>query len=105
MMLIVWPVAHNRITALSKANGMFMTTITALRQSRRKISTIKPVRPAPSNPSVISPRRELVTNGDWSNCRLTSTSSGTTFLKSGIAAFTALMTASVEASARLVTGM
>jgi hypothetical protein len=34
-----------------------------------------------------------VTNGDWSNCRLTSTSSGTTFLKSGIAALTALITA------------
>ena len=54
---------------------------------------------------MISPRSELVTNGDWSNSRRTSTSSGTTFLKSGIAAFTALITASVEASARLVTGI
>ena len=105
MMLMVWPTAHKRITALSKANGIFITTITALRQSRRKINTIRPVRPAPSNPSRISPRKELVTNGDWSNCRLTSTSSGTAFLKSGMAALTALITVKVEASARLVTGM
>ena len=60
-MLIVCPVAHNKSTALNKANGMFMTTMTALRQSRRKISTIKPVSAAPSDPSMINPRRELVT--------------------------------------------
>ena len=84
---------------------MFVTTIKALRQSRRKISTIRPVSAAPSSPSTISPRMELLTYGDWSNSSRTSTSSGTAFRKSGSAAFTALITASVEASDRLVTGM
>ena len=104
-MLIVCPVAHNRITALSRANGILRITISALRQSRRKISTIRPVSAAPSRPSTIRPRMEFETKGDWSNSRRTSTSSGTAFLKTGMAAFTASITASVDASARLVTGM
>ena len=59
MMLMVCPVAHSRTTALSSANGMFITTISALRQSRRKISTIRPVSTAPSSPSMISPRMRV----------------------------------------------
>ena len=43
--------------------------------------------------------------GDWSNSKRTSTSSGTAFLNFGIAAFTALITASVDASERFVTGI
>ena len=43
MMLMVCPVAHSSTTAASSANGIFTTTIRALRQSRRKISTIRPV--------------------------------------------------------------
>ncbi len=64
MMLMVCPVSHSRISALSSANGIFRTTMNALRQSRRKISTIRPVSAAPSRPSTISPRMELVTYGD-----------------------------------------
>ncbi len=64
MMLMVWPVAQSRTTAASSANGIFMTTISALRQSRRKISTIRPVSAAPSSPSITRPRMELVTYGD-----------------------------------------
>ena len=84
MMLIVCPVAHSNTTAASSANGMFSTTISALRQSRRNNSTIRPVSSAPSSPSVTRPRIEFVTYGDWSNSSRTSTSSGTTFLKSGM---------------------
>src|SRR5579883_1115265 len=97
MMLMVWPVPQSSTTALSSANGMFRTTIKALRQSRRKISTIRPVRTAPSNPSDSRPRMAFETNGDWSNSRRISTSSGTIFLNSGMAALTRLMTSSVEA--------
>ena len=45
----------------SSANGMFSTTISALRQSRRKSRTIRPVSTAPSRPSMTSPRMALVT--------------------------------------------
>ena len=48
--LMVCPVAHNATAAARIANGMFTTTTTALRQSRRNSNTIKPVRIAPSVP-------------------------------------------------------
>ena len=105
IMFIVCPAAQSRITAPSSAKGMLATTISAERQSRRKISTINPVSSAPSTPSVTRPRMALVTSGDWSNSSRTSTSSGTIFLNSGKASLTRLITSSVEASARLVTGM
>ena len=35
-MLIVWPVAQRATTAANSANGIFKTTIKALRQSRKK---------------------------------------------------------------------
>src|SRR6266536_3081237 len=40
MTLMVWPAPHNAITAASSAKGMVTTTMPALRQSRRKTSTI-----------------------------------------------------------------
>ena len=61
MTLIDWPVAQSRITALSRANGILSTTISALRQSRRKMSTIRPVSAAPNRPSTTRPRMELRT--------------------------------------------
>ena len=50
--LIVWPVSQSATSAPQRANGMFSTTTMTLRQSRRKSSTISPVRTAPSAPSV-----------------------------------------------------
>jgi hypothetical protein len=64
MMLMVCPVPQSSTTAANSANGMLSTTMSALRQSRRKISTIRPVSAAPNNPSVTRPRMELVTYGD-----------------------------------------
>ena len=49
MMLIVCPVAQNAMTAANSANGMFITTISALRQSRKNSNTTSPVRSAPIN--------------------------------------------------------
>ena len=63
-MLMVCPVNHKQITAASNANGMFRTTTNALRQSRKKINTISPVRIAPSKPSDAKLLMELVTVGD-----------------------------------------
>ena len=64
MMLMVWPVAHNRMTALNKANGIFMMTMMALRQSSKNKRTITPVKTAPSVASNRRPRKEFLTYGD-----------------------------------------
>ena len=50
--LIVCPVSHRATSAPQSANGMLRTTTMTLRQSRRKSSTISPVRTAPRAPSV-----------------------------------------------------
>ncbi len=55
------PVSHKPITAAIKASGMLSTTTSTLRQSRKKTSTIRPVRIAPSAPSVASPVMARVT--------------------------------------------
>ena len=47
MMLTVCPVSHNPTSAANNANGIVVTTMMALRQSR-KSSTISPVSIAPS---------------------------------------------------------
>ena len=47
MRLIVWPVSHSATKAPQIANGILRTTTITLRQSRRKTSTISPVRIAP----------------------------------------------------------
>src|SRR5437867_11424490 len=64
MMLIDWPAAHKNMTAVSNAKGMFNTTMSELRQSRRKRSTKRPDNIAPRSPSVTRPRMEFATNGD-----------------------------------------
>ena len=51
MMLMVWPAPQSATTAASSANGIVMTTIAELRQSRRNTSTIRPVSSAPSTAS------------------------------------------------------
>ena len=55
MMLIVCPVSHSATTAERIENGIVMTTISELRRSRRKISTISPVKSAPRSASPIKP--------------------------------------------------
>jgi len=47
-MLMVCPVTHRAVSAPIRASGMFSTTTSTLRQSRRKTSTIRPVSAAPS---------------------------------------------------------
>ena len=64
MMFKVWPVSQRPTTAPSSANGIVMMTIAALRQSRRKIHTIRPVSRAPSKPSSARPRSAFVTMTD-----------------------------------------
>ncbi len=54
--LIVCPVSHSATTAAIRASGMFSTTTSALRQSRRNTSTISPVSTAPNAPSVARPQ-------------------------------------------------
>ena len=61
MMLMVCPAAHSQTTAESSANGMVVTTMSALRQSRRNSSTISPVSTAPSRPSLTRPRMAFTT--------------------------------------------
>ena len=51
MMLMVCPAPHSATTAVSNAKGIVVTTIKALRQSRRNRSTTSPVRTAPNKPS------------------------------------------------------
>ena len=103
--LTVCPVSQSATKAPQRAIGMFRTTTTALRQSRRKISTTRPIKPAPSAPSSASARTARVTVGDWSNSKLTLMSSGSTARISGSAFLTFSTTDRVEASARLVTRM
>ncbi|MCG3163610.1 MAG: hypothetical protein JMDDDDMK_05049 [Acidobacteria bacterium] len=61
MMLIVCPVSHRPTTPARTANGIVVTTISALRRSRRNNKTIKPVNSAPNAPSKIKPRIEFLT--------------------------------------------
>ena len=105
IMLIVCPVTQSQTTAESSAKGIVATTIRALLQSRRKMSTISPVKQAPKRPSLIRPLRAFTTYPDWSNTRSIFTSSGATLRMEGSACLTRRMTSNVEASARFVTGM
>src|SRR5437667_8066243 len=105
MMLIVWPDTHRQTTEASRANGIVATTIRALRRSRRNMRTISPVSTAPKRPSVISPLSAFTTYADWSNTRSILTSSGATLRMAGSAWRTFRITSSVDASARLVTGI
>ena len=66
---------------------------------------MRPVSKAPSEASVTRSLMEWVTTGLWSNSKLTFTSAGTAVWNFGKFCFTRSTTASVEASARLVTGM
>ena len=61
MMLMVCFVIHSANTAPISERGMLMTTIKALRQSRKNKSTIKPVSRAPKAPSKVSPAMAPVT--------------------------------------------
>jgi hypothetical protein len=61
------PLNHSANVAASSDSGMLMTTMNALRQSRRKINTMRPVRIAPSAPSLSRSLIERSTTGDWSN--------------------------------------
>ena len=88
-----------------QAIGIVMTTISELRQSRRKTSTISPVSNAPSSASPTSPVRALTTYRDRSKTRSILTSSGATLRMAGSACRTRRITSSVDASARFVTGM
>jgi len=67
MMLMVCPAPQRATTAVSNAKGIVMTTINALRQSRRNSRTMRPVSNAPSKPSRTTDTNEFRTNEDWSN--------------------------------------
>ena len=67
MMLMVCPAPHRATTAVSNAKGMVITTISALRQSRRNSRTMRPVSTAPSKPSRTTDSKEFRTYEDWSN--------------------------------------
>ena len=60
-MLTVCLVIHSASTAPSSESGMLITTMKALRQSRRNSSTIRPVSSAPSAPSSVRPPIARVT--------------------------------------------
>ena len=83
MMLMVCPVAHSIMTAREQRerdvhhHDQRAAPVAQEEQHHQTRST------APSRPSVTRPRMELMTKGDWSNSRRTSTPSGTAFLKSG----------------------
>ena len=64
MTLMVCPVSHSPTTPARIENGIVVTTISALRQSRKNSSTINPVNTAPSKPSKINPRIEFLTMVD-----------------------------------------
>jgi hypothetical protein len=61
MMFTVWPVSHSATTPPINASGMFSTTTSALRQSRRNNSTTIPVSNAPNAPSSVRPAMARVT--------------------------------------------
>ena len=61
IMLMVCPVSQSASTEPMKESGMLMTTIKALRQSRRNSSTIRPVSTAPRAPSNVRPPMARVT--------------------------------------------
>ena len=61
MMLMVWPVSHSDRTAPISASGMFSTTTSALRQSRKNKRITNPVSNAPSAPSIVRPAIARVT--------------------------------------------
>ena len=103
--LIVCPPIHRPTTAAIIAKGMFTTTTSALRTSRRKISTIKPVSRAPRAPSLNRLFTARVTYGDWSNSKLTRMSSGNSCCIFGKAFLISSITLIVEASARFVARM
>ena len=105
--LIVCPVIHRASTAAISASGMFSTTTSALRQSRKKEQDHEADEHGAQQPSVNTLDTARVTYGDWSNSKLTlmppprprrPASRATRFLM-------LLMTLSVEASARLVARM
>ena len=62
--LTVCPVSHIASDAANNEMGMFTTTMNALRRSRKKRRTIRPVRIAPSPASFTSALMELHTTGD-----------------------------------------
>ena len=64
--LMFCPLTHSANVPASSAMGMLMTTMNALRQSRRNSSTIRPVSTAPSAPSFTRLRMAPTTTGDWS---------------------------------------
>ena len=61
MMLMVCLVIQSATTALSSESGMLITTMKALRQSRRNSRIIKPVSTAPRAPSSVRPPMARVT--------------------------------------------
>ena len=61
MMLTVCLVIHSASTALINERGILMTTMNALRQSRRNRRIIKPVSSAPRAPSSVRPPMARVT--------------------------------------------
>ena len=59
--LIVCPVSQSATTAAISARGIFSSTISALRQSRRNSRIISPTSTAPSAPSLATPQIARVT--------------------------------------------
>ena len=61
MMFTVCLLIHSASSAAMSERGMLMTTMKALRQSRRNSRIIKPVSSAPSAPSIVRPAIARVT--------------------------------------------
>ena len=73
------PLIHRPNAAAMSDSGMLMTTMKAVRRSRRKTSTMRPVSTAPSAPSFTRSRMLWFTTGVWSNSKLTLMPSGSSF--------------------------
>ena len=61
IMFTVCPVIHRTSTAVINERGMLISTMKALRQSRRNSRIIKPVSRAPNAPSRVKPPIARVT--------------------------------------------
>ena len=104
MMLIVLPVIQRPTSDPKRASGMVVTTTSTLRMSRRKSRIMRPVKPAPMNPSVATLSTAATTVGDSSNSKLTLTSFGTASRNNCIDCRTSATTVSVEPVSFLMIG-
>ena len=88
----------------SRASGILATTTITLLKSRRNSRIMRPVRPAPINPSVATLSTAATTVGDSSNSKFTFTSLGTASRNVCIALWTSATTVNVDPVSFLMIG-